>query len=167
MRQVAPLRLRTPVSALLVAVSLAGCVYEPYAYVPPPPPGRIVYVQPARYSIPSDVLFAFDSATLRPEATAALQQSLASIRQTIPEPVIRVEGNTDSIGSAAYNDQLSLRRAQAVAAWLAGQGIPPSAISTVGNGARRPIAPNTTPDGRDDPRGRALNRRVDLIASAT
>lgn len=144
----------------LLLGSLGGCVGQAYPYQPPP----VVYVQPARYSIPSDVLFAFDSAVLRPEAAVALRQTLASLRQEIPYPAIRVEGNTDSIGTASYNEQLSLRRAQAVARWLEGHGIPVAAITEVGNGASHPVAPNTTPDARDNPAGRALNRREDLIA---
>lgn len=140
--------------------SLGGCVGQAYPY----PSQPIAYAQPARYSIPSDVLFTFDSAALRPEASAALQQTLAAMRQEIPYPAIRVEGNTDSIGTASYNEQLSLRRAQSVAQWLESQGIPAAAITEVGNGASHPVAPNTVPDGQDNPRGRALNRRVDLIA---
>ncbi|MCQ8276904.1 OmpA family protein [Acetobacteraceae bacterium KSS8] len=152
------------VLAALAAAPLAGCVGEGVAYGPPPP-APVVYVQPARYSLPADVLFAFDSATLRPEASAALAQTLAQIRQAIPTPAIRVEGNTDSIGSDSYNQRLSLQRAEAVARWLEANGIPPRAITTIGNGKSRPIAPNTLPDGRDNPQGRALNRRVDLIAT--
>lgn len=143
--------------------SLSGCDGVPAAFGPAPPPPPI-YVQPTRYSIPSDVLFAFNSAALQPGATAALAQTLAQIRQAIPYPAIRVEGNTDSIGSPAYNVDLSVRRAQAVANWLIGQGIPPAAISVVGNGEARPVAPNTLPNGQDNPQGRALNRRVDLFA---
>ena len=144
----------------LLLGALGGCVGQAYPY----PSQPIAYAQPARYSIPSDVLFAFDSAALRPEAYAALRQTLASIRQEIPYPAIRVEGNTDSVGAAAYNEQLSLRRAQSVAQWLETQGVPPAAITEVGNGETHPVAPNATPDRQDDPRGRALNRRVDLVA---
>ncbi len=143
----------------LLAGSVSGCVGTGYPYQP------AAYAEPARYSLPADVLFAFDSATLRPEAYAALQQTLGTVRQAIPYPAIRVEGNTDSIGSAAYNNQLSVRRAHAVAQWLVGQGIPPAAISEAGNGESRPIAPNTLPNGQDNPQGRALNRRVDLVAT--
>ena len=75
-------------------------------------------------------------------------------------------GHTDSIGSDAVNDALSLRRAEAVKAWLAGAGIPPSVVSAEGRGKHEPLAPNTFPDGRDNPEGRAQNRRVQLIASA-
>ena len=143
----------------LLAGPVAGCVGTGYPYQPG------VYVAPSRYSIPADVLFAFDSATLRPEAYAALQQTLGTIRQAIPYPAIRVEGNTDSIGTVAYNNTLSLRRAQAVSQWLVSQGIPQAAITDVGNGESRPVAPNALPNGQDNPQGRALNRRVDLFAS--
>ena len=139
---------------------LGGCVGQAYSY----PSQSVVYAQPARYSTPSDVLFAFDSAILRQEAFAALQQTLAAIRQEIPYPAFRVEGNTDSIGTVSYNEQLSLRRAQLVAQWLESQGIPVAAITEVGNGASHPVAANTTLDGQDNPSGRALNRGVDLIA---
>ncbi len=143
----------------LLAGSVAGCVGTAYPYQQP-----VVYAQPSRYSIPSDVLFAFDSATLRPEADAALQQTLASIRQAIPYPAIQVVGNTDSIGTVAYNNALSLRRAQSVAQWLVAHGIPRAAITEVGNGESQPIAPNMLPNGQDNPQGRALNRRVDMVA---
>ena len=144
----------------LLAGALPGCVGTGYPAYPQP-----VAVQPLRYSIPADVLFAFDSATLRPEAYAALQETLGTIRQAIPYPAIRVEGNTDSIGNVSYNNQLSQRRAQAVAQWLVGQGIPQAAITEIGNGQSKPIAPNTQPGGQDNPQGRALNRPVDLFAS--
>ncbi len=153
-------RLRWIATLGLLAAPLSGCVGVGTGY-----PYQAAYADPSRYSLPADVLFAFDSATLRPEANASLQQTLASIRQAIPYPAIRVEGNTDSIGSAAYNTQLSLRRAQAVRQWLVGQGIPPAAITEIGNGESRPVAPNTQPNGQDNPQGRALNRRVDLVAS--
>lgn len=141
-------------STLLVAGPLAACVGT--AYVP---------LQPRSYDVAADVLFAFGSATLRPEASVALNDILVSIRQTFPYPLIRVEGNTDSIGSDAANDALSLRRAEAVQAWLVANGIPRAAITTVGLGKRNPIAPNTLPNGADNPDGRARNRRVVLIAS--
>jgi outer membrane protein OmpA-like peptidoglycan-associated protein len=157
--------IRSIAGPVLLLASLGGCVGVAYPGQPVVvAPAPVVYVQPARYSIPSDVLFAFDSATLRPQASAALSQTLAVIRQSIRYPAIRVEGNTDSIGTVAYNDALSLRRAQAVAQWLAANGVPPAAITEVGNGKSHPIAPNTLPDGRDNPQGRALNRRVDLVA---
>ena len=139
----------------VLAAPLAACVGTAYA----PPIGL------RRYELSSDVLFAFGSATLRPEASAALNDILMSIRSTYPYPAIRVEGHTDSIGSDAANDVLSLRRADSVRQWLMANGIPPAVITTEGLGKRRPVAPNTLPNGADSPDGRARNRRVELIAT--
>jgi outer membrane protein OmpA-like peptidoglycan-associated protein len=134
----------------LLGLAVAGCVA-----VPPP----------QRYSLSSDVLFDFGRANLRPAATETLRGTLAQIQATYPNPFIRVEGHTDSIGSDAANDALSLRRAEGVRSWLISAGVPPAMIQTQGLGRRQPVAPNTGPDGRDDPGGRARNRRVELIAS--
>ena len=146
----------------LAAGGLSGCVGQSYPLAPP------VAQAPAsstQYVLSADVLFAFDSATLQPEAAAQLGQILGSIRQTYPYPRIRVEGYTDGIGSDPFNDDLSLRRANAVRDWLIGAGIPSAVITTVGFGKRNPVAPNTLAGGADDPEGRARNRRVVLVAS--
>lgn len=143
-------------AGLAPLLALAACVGTAY----PPPPATL-----RRYEISSDVLFDFGSATLKPGAAAALSDILAQIRATYPYPAIRVEGHTDSIGSDAANDLLSERRAEAVRQWLMASGIPPQAITTVGYGKRRPIAPNTFPNGADNPDGRRQNRRVELIAT--
>ncbi len=139
------------------AMLLSGCMGQ--AYAPQTAP------LPQQYELPADVLFRFDSANLLPQASAALEERLSAIRRTYQYPLIRVEGHTDSIGSDAANDTLSLRRAEAVRQWLIGNGIPPAAITVAGYGKRQPIAPNTRPDGSDDPEGRARNRRVVLVAS--
>ena len=141
----------------LASTVLAGCMGQ--AYAPPAAP------QPQQYELPADVLFRFDSANLLPQASAALQERLTAIRRAYQYPLIRVEGHTDSIGSDAANDALSLRRAEAVRQWLIGNGIPPAAITVAGYGKRQQIAPNTRPDGGDDAEGRARNRRVVLVAS--
>jgi outer membrane protein OmpA-like peptidoglycan-associated protein len=108
----------------------------------------------------ADVLFAFDSDRLTPAAQAELEDTARLIRQRAKGPV-RVEGHTDAIGSAAYNLDLSRRRAQAVrdalARLLADR---PTQFSVRGFGASKPIAPNRNPDGSDNPKGRARNRRV-------
>ena len=129
-------------------------------FFPPPPP--VAY---RRYELPADVLFDFNSDVLRPDASASLGTILASMRQTYPYPRIRVEGYTDSIGGDAFNDGLSQRRAEAVRQWLTANGIPATVITTEGFGKRSPVAPNTLPNGADNPEGRARNRRVVLIAS--
>ena len=138
---------------------LAGCVGQAYT-IPQAPP-----LQSRRYELAADVLFAFNRSDLLPQASAALQESLANIRATYQYPVIRVEGHTDSIGSDAANDALSLRRAEAVRQWLIGNGVPSAAITVEGFGRRQPIASNTLPNGGDNIDGRARNRRVVLVAS--
>ncbi|HEX6678619.1 MAG TPA: OmpA family protein [Actinomycetes bacterium] len=108
----------------------------------------------------ADVLFAFDSAKLTPAAQAELEDTAKLIRERA-KGTVRVEGHTDSVGSQAYNVPLSQRRAQAVrdalARLLAGR---PTQFSVKGFGASKPIAPNKNPDGSDNPKGRARNRRV-------
>ncbi|HLK24527.1 MAG TPA: OmpA family protein, partial [Caulobacteraceae bacterium] len=77
----------------------------------------------------------------------------------------RVEGHTDAIGSDAYNMTLSEARARTVRDWLSARGAIPAATPIKGYGKRDPIAPNTRPDGSDDPEGRQKNRRVDILFS--
>ena len=75
-----------------------------------------------------------------------------------------IEGYTDAIGSAAYNQELSERRARAVEVWLVAHGIVGrDAAQVQGYGKSKPIAPNTKPDGSDNPEGREKNRRVEIV----
>jgi outer membrane protein OmpA-like peptidoglycan-associated protein len=78
------------------------------------------------------------------------------------EAYIEIDGHTDSKGSDIYNMSLSKRRADAVAEYLIKKGVPKSHISTSGKGETQPIAPNTKPDGTDNPEGRAKNRRTEV-----
>ncbi len=76
---------------------------------------------------------------------------------------VNITGYTDSKGSAEYNEKLSLRRAEAVKAKLLEFGLNENYIAGVrGLGESNPIAPNTKPDGKDNPEGRAMNRRIEL-----
>lgn len=115
----------------------------------------------AAYSVCADVLFAFNRADIRPRAAAALRQVARSIAQRFPRASIRVEGHTDARGDAAYNQRLSLRRAEAVRRWLVdGANVAAGRVAVRGFGETSPVAPNSRPDGSDDPRGRRRNRRV-------
>lgn len=108
----------------------------------------------------TDVLFAFDSAELAPEATGALNRTAELIRAG-GAGEIRIVGHTDSMGEEAYNQQLSLRRASTVAEWLSSTGgVDFARLRPEGRGEAEPAAPNARPDGQDDPEGRARNRRV-------
>ena len=116
-------------------------------------------------NLSSDVLFDFDKAELKPEADSELQKAADIIRQK-GKGLILISGYTDSKGSDAYNKRLSLARAQAVKNWFEAQGLHQN-YQTEGLGAANPVAPNTNDDGRDNPEGRAKNRRVEIIVNKT
>jgi outer membrane protein OmpA-like peptidoglycan-associated protein len=117
-----------------------------------------------RITIAGDILFDFDQDTIRPDAEAALQQISAAIAKRYPRNAMQIQGHTDSVGSDAYNRNLSERRAVAVKRWLEQRGkVASSQMSTVGYGESRPMAPNTNPDGSDSPAGRQRNRRVEIV----
>jgi len=115
-----------------------------------------------RLRVLGDALFDFDKATLRPDAEETLAAAGAEILKAGKHPVT-IEGHTDSIGGADYNMALSENRARAVRDWLAAHGFIPAESAIKGYGKTRPIAPNTTPDGKDDPQGRQKNRRVEIV----
>ncbi len=111
-----------------------------------------------------EVYFEFDSSDLTRQA----KEKLSEIGTILVDPRaldrnILVEGHTDSIGDDTYNEALSLNRAGAVANALEAQGVHDDRITRRGYGKKYPIAPNTKPDGRDNPEGRAQNRRVEII----
>lgn len=108
-------------------------------------------------TLDADVFFAFDSAEVLPDALETLERVAGELTGTVS-----VVGHTDSIGSDAFNDDLSLRRARAVVAVLAERVGPDVTLVPEGRGEREPVAPNTTDDGEDYPEGRAVNRRVEL-----
>ena len=112
-------------------------------------------------SLPNDILFAFDSSALRPDAIETLARVAELVRR---EGVAQVEivGHTDAIGSDAYNLELSERRARAVQAWLATDAALNATMLIEGRGEADPVSANTRPDGSDDPEGRQRNRRVEL-----
>lgn len=115
-----------------------------------------------RIEMAADVLFEFDKADLRPKAETVLGQVADLLRQKHSGEV-RIEGHTDGKGLADYNQRLSLRRAEAVKAWLTKQpGLKQIPFAAAGYGATRPVASNTKPDGKDDPDGRQKNRRVEI-----
>ena len=113
-----------------------------------------------KINLSADVLFDFDKWDLRPEAGPALEKVLA-VLQGYPKAAVVIEGHTDGKGNDQYNQRLSERRAESVRTWLAQHGSG-AAITTRGWGKARPVAPNTKPNGTDDPEGRQKNRRVEI-----
>jgi outer membrane protein OmpA-like peptidoglycan-associated protein len=119
-----------------------------------------------RFTLGADVLFDFDKAHLRPEADGILRRLVEEVRRQVPRARYMVEGHTDAKGSDAYNDRLSNRRAASVRDWLVRRGgVSSRTVATLGFGERRPVAPNEHPDGSDDPEGRQLNRRVEVLVT--
>lgn len=104
-----------------------------------------------------DVLFGFDRADLRPGAMEDVRRLGAHLRNN--QRHILVEGYTDSVGSAAYNQRLSEQRAESVRRVLINEGVEPSRIATRGYGKSYPVASNSSDHGR------AQNRRVEVTLS--
>ncbi len=111
-------------------------------------------------TISSDVLFAFDSADLTAIARGQLSDLAAQISHTTA--TVGVNGYTDSTGTPAYNVILSQRRANAVADLLRPSAPHDVLVSATGHGSANPVASDTSPDGSDNPAGRAQNRRVTI-----
>jgi outer membrane protein OmpA-like peptidoglycan-associated protein len=110
----------------------------------------------------SDLLFDFDSATLRLKAKADLTR-FAEVIASYDRKELSITGHTDSKGSDTYNQDLSMRRAVAVERFLEGTGLLSEwRLTPLARGERQPIARNEKPDGSDDPDGRQKNRRVEL-----
>ena len=106
--------------------------------------------------MPADVTFAFNKSDIRPRFYTALN-GLAKGLNNYPATYIDVEGHTDAIGSLAYNQTLSERRASSVAGYLANRAVMPGRMHTVGYGKTEPKASNATIEGR------AANRRVEIV----
>lgn len=107
------------------------------------------------------VTFEFDSARLTRNAANRLNDVVNTL-QANPNPNVQVNGYTDSIGSKAYNQQLSQERADSVKRYLVDHGVNSRRLTTKGFGESNPVAPNTKPNGSDNPAGRAQNRRVEM-----
>jgi OOP family OmpA-OmpF porin len=136
------------------------------AVAPPAKPAPKPAAKPApkpvteKVTFAADVFFDFDKAVLKPEGKAKLDDLVAKLKGINLEVIIAI-GHTDSIGSVEYNLKLSVRRAEAVKAYLVSKGIEPNRIYTEGKGKSQPIADNRTAEGR------AKNRRVEIEVVGT
>ena len=171
---------------LLVALALAaGCATEPSKPepkpAPPPAPKPAPPPEPMKpraaedkpkaapekpkpvaekVTFAADVLFDFDKAVIKPEGKSKLDDISNKVRGINLEVVIGI-GHADSVGSDAYNQRLSVRRAEAVKAYLVSRGIESNRVYTEGKGEKQPVADNKTRDGR------AKNRRVEIEVIGT
>ena len=110
----------------------------------------------------TDAWFDFDKSVLLPAGETALTQFAEKLQKKGGTFTITIIGHADSMGTDSYNQSLSVRRATAAKDFLVSKGLPASSISATGKGESSPIAPNTNPDGSDNPDGRAQNRRVEI-----
>ncbi|TLX53704.1 OmpA family protein [Stutzerimonas nosocomialis] len=151
-----------------VGLNFGGGARQVAAAEPTPEPAPMPVAAPAPEPEPApevvrvelDVKFDFDRAQVRPESYSDIQ-NLADFMQQYPQTSTTVEGHTDSVGTDQYNQRLSERRANAVRDVLVNQyGVEGSRVNSVGYGESRPVADNSTEEGR------AINRRVEAEVEA-
>jgi OOP family OmpA-OmpF porin len=130
------------------------------APAPPPPPPKAPEPTSEKVSFAAEALFDFDKSVVKPDGKAALDDLLLKLQGMNTEVMVTV-GHTDSVGSDDYNQKLSLRRAEAVKAYLVSKGMDAARIYTESKGETQPIADNKTAEGR------AKNRRVTVEVVGT
>ena len=146
----------------IVPVVAAPAPVEPRAVapvvpvVPAPPPATVA----TKVTYAADAFFDFDKSVLKPEGKAKLDDLVSKIKDINLEVIIAV-GHTDSVGSDAYNQKLSVRRSESVKAYLVSKGIEKNRVYTEGKGEKQPVADNKTAEGR------AKNRRVEIEVVGT
>jgi len=128
----------------------------PKPEAPKPPPAPVAQ----KVTLAADVLFDFDKSVIKPDGKSRLDDLAQKVRAISLEVVIAI-GHADSIGTDAYNQKLSVRRAESVKAYLVSKGVEPNRIYTEGKGEKQPVASNKTKDGR------AKNRRVEIEVIGT
>ena len=146
----------------------APVVAPPAAVAPPPPPPPPVVAPVAPPAPPAatkvtyaaDAFFDFNKSVIKPEGKAKLDDLVGKIKDINLEVIIAV-GHTDAVGGDAYNQKLSIRRSEAVKAYLVSKGIEKNRVYTEGKGEKQPVADNKTSEGR------AKNRRVEIEVVGT
>ena len=133
-------------------------VAPPAAVVPPPAPPAPPAATKVTYA--ADAFFDFDKSVIKPAGKQKLDDLISKIKDINLEVIIAV-GHTDSVGSDSYNQKLSVRRSEAVKAYLVSKGIEKNRVYTEGKGEKQPVADNKTAEGR------AKNRRVEIEVVGT
>ncbi|MBP6395139.1 MAG: OmpA family protein [Giesbergeria sp.] len=129
------------------------------AVAPAPAPAPAAAVA-TKVTYAADAFFDFDKSVLKPEGKAKLDDLVSKIKGVNLEVIIAV-GHTDSVGSDAYNQKLSMRRSESVKAYLVSKGVEKNRVYTEGKGEKQPVADNKTKEGR------AKNRRVEIEVVGT
>ena len=150
----APAPAPAPAPAAAPAPAPAAAPAAPPA--PPPPPAPVS----EKVTFAADAFFEFDKSVLKPEGKAKLDDLVSKMGGINLEVIIAV-GHTDSVGSDVYNQKLSVRRSEAVKAYLVSKGIEKNRVYTEGKGEKQPVADNKTAEGRQK------NRRVEIEVVGT
>jgi OOP family OmpA-OmpF porin len=133
----------------------------PVAPAPAPAPAAIAPVPSSeKVTYAADAFFDFNKADLKPEAKSKLDDLVSKTKEINLEVIIAV-GHTDSIGGDAYNDKLSVKRAESIKTYLTSKGVEANRVYTEGKGKKQPVADNKTAEGR------AKNRRVEIEVVGT
>ncbi len=146
-----------PAPALPMVEAPPAPIIIPDPPAPEPEAPVLAKIENDRILILEPVHFATDKSIIRPESEPLLQQVTAIIQDNPQLTLIRIEGHTDSKGSARYNQRLSQARAASVRAYLLERGVAAERLQAEGFGLTRPVDTNETDEGR------ARNRRVDFI----
>ncbi len=151
----APVPVAMPAPAAAPAPAPAPAPVAAPAPAPAPAPPAATKVTYA-----ADAFFDFDKAVIKPEGRAKLDDLVGKIKDINLEVIIAV-GHTDAVGGDSYNQKLSIRRSEAVKAYLVTKGIEKNRVYTEGKGEKQPVADNKTAEGR------AKNRRVEIEVVGT
>ncbi|WP_103018695.1 outer membrane protein OmpA [Alicycliphilus denitrificans] len=146
--------------ALVKAAAAPAPAPAPAPVAAPPAAPKPAPAVASKVTYAADAFFDFDKSVLKPEGKAKLDDLVSKVKGINLEVIIAV-GHTDSIGTDAYNQKLSVRRAEAVKAYLVSKGIEKNRVYTEGKGEKQPIADNKTKEGR------AKNRRVEIEVVGT
>jgi OmpA-OmpF porin, OOP family len=109
-----------------------------------------------------NIYYEYDKSRLTQQAQKTIDSMLMPLFDLFPNAIVEIGSHTDSIGSDVYNENLSQRRSESVVNYLNGKGITMDKLVAKGYGASQPIAPNSKPDGSDNPEGRQKNRRTEF-----
>ena len=145
--------------ALAAAAAPAAAPAAPAAATPAATPAPAPAMA-TKVTYAADAFFDFDKSVLKPAGKAKLDDLVSKVKGINLEVIIAV-GHTDSVGSDAYNQKLSVRRSEAVKAYLVSKGIEKNRVYTEGKGEKQPVADNKTKEGR------AKNRRVEIEVVGT
>lgn len=149
-----------PVAAAAPAPAPAPAPAAAPAPAPAPAPAVVAAPTSEKVTFAADAFFDFDKSVLKAEGKAKLDDLVSKMGGINLEVIIAV-GHTDSVGSDAYNQKLSVRRSEAVKAYLVQKGIEKNRVYTEGKGEKQPVADNKTSEGR------AKNRRVEIEVVGT